>query len=189
MPGRSFGPLANRDCPMCGSGRKRTILPDQYYQLADLDRMSVVECEDCSLLFTDPIPTPAWLDAFLNPEVNAPWREPVWTSLEWQKEHSTEKFADGLKIIRKLMPQGTLLDVGTGPGLFVRMAEEAGYDSLGLDVLPEGIKRAVELGIPVLADDPGNNTLEGKFDIVTLWCVVAHEPNFTDLVKPWPRFL
>ena len=181
--GRSFGPLEHRNCPLCDSDRKRTVLVDQYYPLADLDHMSIVECECCSLMFTDPIPTKNWLDTFLNPKINIWWDQPVWTTLEWQGQNSTAKFADGLKIIRQLAPSGTLIDVGTGPGLFVRMAEEAGYQAVGLDVLPEGVRRAADHGIRVIADDLSSPRFNGQFDIVTLWCVIAHEPAFAGLVR------
>jgi hypothetical protein len=37
---------------------------------------------------------------------------------------TSAKFLDGLAILKRLAAAGRLLDVGTGPGLFVRLARE-----------------------------------------------------------------
>lgn len=180
---QSFGPLEHRYCPMCGERENQPILENQYYALAELDVMSIVECESCSLMFTNPIPSLIWNQTFLNPQVNTFWTEPVWMTLEWQRQWAREKFTDGLRILRRLTPAGTLLDVGTGPGLFVRMAQEAGYRATGLDILPEGVERARGHNIPVIYSTVSDVSHSQKFSIVTLWCVIAHDPKCVDLLK------
>ena len=186
---QSFGPLEHRDCPLCGNTRYRSVLENQYYPLAELDVMSVAECQRCSLIFTNPIPSAKWYETFLSPKVNIWWDEPVWTTYEWQDQNSRDKFIDGLSIIRRILPNGTLIDVGTGPGLFVRLALETGYSAVGFDILPEGVTRAKTHNIPIVLGKSSGMEFNAKFDVVTLWCVIAHEANFVELVRDCRRAL
>jgi SAM-dependent methyltransferase len=182
----SFGALAGRTCPLCGGARGRAVLAGQYYAQASLDVMAVVECAGCGFLFTDPIPTAGWFDKYLDRRTNPWWGDDGgWMTLHWQQEHEREKFEDGLAIVRRLRGAGSLLDVGCGPGLFVQMARAAGIDAVGVDVfakvVPEGDDHLTCL--PVASLPPAS------VDIVTLWCVVAHEPDVRGLLRECRRVL
>src|SRR5438132_637249 len=51
----SLGALTDRACPCCGTRLRTTLLEDQYLADAPADKMSVVECRGCSLIYTAPI--------------------------------------------------------------------------------------------------------------------------------------
>ncbi|HZT84235.1 MAG TPA: class I SAM-dependent methyltransferase [Gaiellaceae bacterium] len=68
-----------------------------------------------------------------------------------------------------LLPRGRLLDLGGGIGEFAGIALEEGWDAYSFDTSPEATAAAQErLGERALAVPAGG------FDVVTLWCVVAH---------------
>lgn len=70
------------------------------------------------------------------------------------------------------LPQGRLLDLGGGVGEFAGIALEAGWDAYSFDTSPDATAAAHErLGSRALTT-PGTG-----FDVVTLWCVIAHLPE------------
>ena len=182
----SFGALVDRACPVCGGARGRALLAGQYYALASLDLMDVVECHACRFVFTDPIPTSGWFDSYLDRRTNPWWGDDGgWMTLHWQQEHEREKFEDGLDLVRRHARPGKLLDVGCGPGLFVTMAREAGMEAMGVDVfagvVPDGDEHLKCLSVAALP--------AASVDVLTLWCVVAHEPDVLGLLRECRRVL
>ncbi|MGJ6962118.1 class I SAM-dependent methyltransferase [Streptosporangium sp. G11] len=77
-----------------------------------------------------------------------------------------------------------LLDFGCGAGLFLRLAEQRGFDAVGIDLSPDSVATANErlttarayLGAP--EDVP--EIAAGGFDVITLWSVLAHLPRPVD---------
>jgi SAM-dependent methyltransferase len=67
------------------------------------------------------------------------------------------------------LPHGRLLDLGGGVGEFVSVAVDAGWDAYSYDTSPEATAAARQrIGSRALMRvAPG-------FDVVTLWCVIAH---------------
>jgi len=67
------------------------------------------------------------------------------------------------------LPRGRLLDLGGGTGEFAGIAVDAGWDAYSFDTSPEATKAARErLG------DRALTAAGSGFDLVTLWCVIAH---------------
>jgi SAM-dependent methyltransferase len=68
-----------------------------------------------------------------------------------------------------VLPRGKLLDLGGGIGEFAGIAVDAGWDAYSFDTSPEATEAARQR--------LGGRALTGPasgFDIVTLWCVIAH---------------
>lgn len=75
------------------------------------------------------------------------------------------------------LPRGRLLDLGGGVGEFAGMAVDAGWDAFSYDTSAEATAAARErIGSRALA------TAESDFDVVTLWCVIAHVPDPGELL-------
>lgn len=91
------------------------------------------------------------------------------------REH-VEIINDDLAIIRRQMAAaGSILDVGAGPANFVRLAREAGYRALALDVEPSARTIWRPNGIPgVLADGFRLPFRDGAFDVVRIKEVIEH---------------
>lgn len=71
-----------------------------------------------------------------------------------------------------MLPQGRLLDLGGGVGEFASVAIDAGRDAYSYDTSPDATAAARER--------IGSHALEeavSGFDVVTLWCVIAHVPE------------
>jgi SAM-dependent methyltransferase len=75
------------------------------------------------------------------------------------------------------LPPGRLLDLGGGVGEFAGVAAGAGWDAYSYDTSPDATAAA--------RDRIGSRALEqasSDFDVVTLWCVIAHVPDPGDLL-------
>jgi SAM-dependent methyltransferase len=91
------------------------------------------------------------------------------------REH-LELIEGDLQVIRREM-QGArrILDVGAGPATFVRMARQAGYDAIALDIEPGAGDLWSANGLPgVLADGFRLPFRAGAFDIVRIKEVIEH---------------
>jgi SAM-dependent methyltransferase len=84
------------------------------------------------------------------------------------------------------LPTGRLLDVGGGVGEFARVALEEGRDAYSLDSSETATGAAAE----TLGDRAIRTVPEGeRFDVVTLWCVIAHVTDPTGLLEYAGRWL
>lgn len=72
---------------------------------------------------------------------------------------------------------GGLLDIGGGNGHFARCALDSGWDAYSMDVS----EHAAGVAARQLGEHRSFTSLpqelEGKLDVVTLWCVIAHLPD------------
>lgn len=88
-------------------------------------------------------------------------------------------FTAALGLLERATDQRRLLDVGGGIGFFSELALEHGWDAYSLDISPAATALAAER----IGRDRALLSLKdptvGSFDVVTLWCVVAHtlEPH------------
>jgi SAM-dependent methyltransferase len=145
-------------CPIC-SGRGST-----YY----IENGRRFERCRCGLVFQNPRPTDTWLhQAIYQPYDEGEAHE---DQMEALYDHAAS-----------VLPRGRILDIGSGPGVFVRKMRALGWDAEGIDLCVGPEKR----GDFLTAD------LEGPFDAVTAFYVLEHvsDPHrfikkITDLLRP-----
>lgn len=95
----------------------------------------------------------------------------------WENKHTSDPYWVEAKrryflSALDMLPQGKLLDLGGGIGEFAGIALEAGWDAYSFDTSPDATKAAQErLG------DRALTAPKTGFDVVTLWCVIAHLPE------------
>jgi 2-polyprenyl-3-methyl-5-hydroxy-6-metoxy-1,4-benzoquinol methylase len=85
-----------------------------------------------------------------------------------------------------------ILDVGCHVGLFVLLAQEAGFDCRGIDVSADAIRAGTEhLGLRGLraATLEEAGFADGSFDGLVVWDVLEHVPDLANLVAHCARVL
>lgn len=95
-----------------------------------------------------------------------------------QKLRQIEKFCN---------TKGNLIDVGAGTGDFLLTARKRGWKVTGTEPNPQARAKAEKKGIPLV-----NNTQSlqgGQFQVVTLWHVLEHVPDFDAQIKEIHRLL
>lgn len=172
-------------CAVCGGGAFRARYPstipdddtpaDRYFG-SSRERagyLSIVHCESCGLMMTNPQDDPSTLAAIYHAHVD--------TAYDEDRDNRRRAARDYLAVVEKYYPsKGRLLDVGCGTGAFVRIAGERGWMAEGVDPAEWMIERAraqcptarFHVGEPWLVE------LErGSLDVVTLWNVLEHVPD------------
>jgi 2-polyprenyl-3-methyl-5-hydroxy-6-metoxy-1,4-benzoquinol methylase len=169
--GRLRGDLSRpRACPLCSADRPRLLFTK--------DGFPHNRCCDCGMVYVAPVLREERLhshylgeDSYTRVLMN-----------EVQMEMDRKKFRYGLELIESFVPaRGRLLDVGCGPGVFLEVARERGWQVEGLEFNAWCVERVRGLGIPVV-DSPLEEAQlpQGAYQCVTLWTVLEH------IVEPRP---
>ena len=156
-------------CPICGS--------NEAYPALEWQGSRMVQCHSCSLLYRNPRPTVSDLRGSYTDK---------WTSLEWEErvgDRRTQQFRRFFDSFAD--PPGRLLDIGCGYGFFLKMAEEHGWEAVGVDLDPKGIAYAKgRLDVNAILGDLRDVHLpDSSFDLVTLWNVVECVPDPLELLR------
>lgn len=157
-------------CDLCGSKERTILLPIKV----DGYESAVVRCMACGLIYCTPIPKLEWTVA-LHSSIQRFYDLPFVLT-------NVPNYIEGLQIIkREKGSSGNLLDVGCGSGIFLLIAEKAGFSVQGCDIQQEHIAFAKQfLGFRVqLGDVESLEFKEGQYDFITLWDVIEHlrRPN------------
>jgi len=154
-------------CPICGSKSIYNYFKDDPY---------LKECKDCKIVFTYPVPED--LSEAYDEEYYKIWHD---------KQHiqRVKLWRRRLKTVKKFCKSGKLLDVGTGDGLFLKVAKTANFDVYGTEISTAAVRAAkslYDLDIHLIKIE--NADLEGNsFDVITIWHVIEHVTNPLEVLK------
>lgn len=157
------------NCPLCDANN---------FNKLDSDRgLSVVQCKDCDLIYTNPRAKNAEENYF--GEADIYYNEARLIFKGKKVHHRDRNYEYELKKIQTVKPKGKLLDVGTNMGFFLRKAKELGYETEGVEPSPslseiarENWKLKIHTSYLEDADLP-----KGNYDIITLIDVFEHVTN------------
>ncbi|MDR3038743.1 MAG: class I SAM-dependent methyltransferase [Candidatus Adiutrix sp.] len=159
-----------RRCPVCdappGTG------------LFIKDGFRHVKCPNCGLIYVSLILREDIMEKY--------WREETaWSAVLGsapQMEMDRLKYQYGLDLVSWRVPGRRLLDIGSGPGGFIRLAGEAGWETTALELSLENSRRMAADGHKVIVKQLETADLPSKsFDLICLWEVLEHlaEPGLT----------
>lgn len=150
-----------RNCPVCGSGRHRTLLNKNGGQY--------VICNECEMLFLNPVFKDEELIEYYknNNEIQA-------AAHENESAFYRRIYNAGLDMIAKVKSKGALLDIGCSSGLFLDIARERGFVTQGVELNKVEVRIAGSKG-HVVWDMPIQQIPNTQaFDVITLWDVFEH---------------
>ena len=112
--------------------------------LASVNKFKIIDCENCNFIHSWPIPSKKDLDNFYEKQFYESKRKKDYFSNQkrqnkwWDKIflNRLERFED---IIKK---KGSIIDIGCGPGFFIKTAQKNGWKAYGIDPSPSVIKIA-----------------------------------------------
>jgi 2-polyprenyl-3-methyl-5-hydroxy-6-metoxy-1,4-benzoquinol methylase len=176
-------------CPACLAVRTRRAF--------EAGGQEFKRCRSCHTLFVDPPPSAEdtrdiYADRryFLNPRFGLGDHYGYKDYLA-DRDEIEEKFAGILGQIENYVPTGELLDLGSGPGLLVAVANARGWNARGLDLNPWAVEYAqAELGQPVEHGSLEEAQLpEGSLDALTMMDVIEHVPDPNRLLEHAARVI
>jgi len=142
-------------CPLCGPARG--VLPRFSF-----DPFRVVECRNCGLRFLSPRLTQASNLGLYQGEAyyRSTSQGRGYDQYLGVKENWRKTFAGRLRLINRYRSSGRVLDVGCGPGFFLEVAAEMGYEPWGVD--------PSDYIVRVAQKQFGKQILEGTIETVDL---------------------
>lgn len=155
--------LEHVPCDLCGADAYRVLYrkPDNWLRL-DLFQFPVVECTGCGLVYVNPRPNMAQMDAFY--------------PKDYHHGRDTDAFTARYRRQKALLPSlagKRILDIGCARGDFLSfLLDEEDFDAHGVDAFSPGVsdprisfahRALTEVGYPAEA-----------FDVVMAWAVFEH---------------
>jgi 2-polyprenyl-3-methyl-5-hydroxy-6-metoxy-1,4-benzoquinol methylase len=172
-------------CPLCEGERVSRIFPiDQDYaarmsgeELEDVD-IDVAQCLVCGHQFVAPVPSEDFLVAFYASYMSAAksgfYEQRYSRTIPDSFRNYYGKWLDKVISFRQGNP-GDLLDIGSGLGMFLRLAQEKGFHVVGIETNAEAAKYlAREYQIEVSNSLLENYSRTKQFDVVSMWDLLEH---------------
>jgi len=96
--------------------------------------------------------------------------------LQTEVLHARKRFRKRIKEIKRLRFAGSLLDIGCGPGFFLKLASDEGYAVSGIELsqwASEYAKKHFSLNV-ITGELKDAGFAPDTFDIITLWHILEH---------------
>lgn len=155
-------------CPICSEASVPYVKKQSY---------TFYRCPKCSLIFLYPLPSLSSTKTFYSEEYFRGKKPGFgYTDYEADKRPMRSTFLCYLSILKRFAPeQGTLLDVGTSTGYFLKLAKESGWKALGLEISPYAVKIGQDAGLPITQGTLEESDLPaGSLTAITGWDVFEH---------------
>lgn len=164
-------------CNLCGHYDFRVIEKDE-------SSFQVLKCNHCALVFVDPQPDSDELRDHYSENYYSEW-------INQQKKKRVRMWQNRLNKIQRHRAKGTLLDVGCGEGLFLKLAQKNGWHISGSELSPYASKYATDtLKTDIFCGDfIEAEFVDNSFDVVTLWHVLEHVEDPKNYLKEIHRIL
>jgi len=179
-----------KKCPVCGSEKQHSFLDAKDHNVSK-DIFTIVECEDCSFRYTNPIPTEDTIGEYYKSEnyvshsgtkkglVNKVYHIVRNRAIK-QKENLATKHSNGK----------TILDIGCGTGDFLGHCKSQNWKTLGLEPDDSARKIALEKNqIEARKLEHLYELDENTFDVISMWHVLEHVYNLNQDIKQYKKIL
>ncbi|MBW7956373.1 MAG: class I SAM-dependent methyltransferase [Deltaproteobacteria bacterium] len=148
----------------------------------------IIDCAECGFIHMDPVPEPSELERVYAEEYYRDEKplfiERVIEDLDWWRSVYDERFdflesrlGDGMR---------SILDIGSGPGYFLKRGMERGWSGLGIEPSRQAAAHAMTLGVEVINGFFNEETASGikrRFDALHLSEVLEHVPQPEALLR------
>lgn len=154
-------------CPLCNGTDFKCLAKER-------GSLGVVICNSCSLIYTNPRAIGAEENYFGNAQTYYQEARLIFNGKK--KHHRDRNYEYELREIKKIKSSGSLLDIGTNMGFFLRKAREFGFETEGVEPSPALSKIAREQFNLKIRNSffEGSDFTPGSFDIITMIDVFEH---------------
>ena len=171
-------------CYLCGKSRFKDLGQSKCPILTPNNHL--VKCENCGLVFINPMPDEKELSKIYSTEYRLGYQSWVGKILNF---YNRTVFAADAKFIKRYIKRGKIIDIGYGSGEMLS-ALGPGWDKYGFDVYSKTADRIEiekRLGIKTLESLGGLK--DNSFDLVILRNVIEHTTEFRSLLGDSYRLL
>jgi 2-polyprenyl-3-methyl-5-hydroxy-6-metoxy-1,4-benzoquinol methylase len=158
-----------RACPTCEERG--------YHLFLEKGHLSLVQCNGCGMIYTNPIDAALVSGEFYDQLANPFYLSPD----KLQSDYAPVRFERELRLFRRFCKKGRVLDVGCSTGAFLYQLQHRfgnDYEVQGIDVVGPALDYAEQQGVPVLRESFLKIEFPEKtFSAVTFWAVMEHLAN------------
>lgn len=186
-------------CPICNKSDIDNLLHTKDYSLTR-ESFDIIECANCSLKYTFPIPPADQIAPYYNfpdyishTDTKTGWMNQLYHAVRKrtldQKSSWVQSLFTGYK--------GKLLEIGAGTGAFANAMHEKNWEITALEPDASSRQKALEnYNLHLLATDTLYQIEENTQDVICLWHVLEHVHDlkgyfktFTKILKPNGRLI
>jgi SAM-dependent methyltransferase len=154
--------------------------------LSRIKSHEVIACAVCGFTHVVPLPDPAELESAYREQYYAEEKPTFLQHAGEDQDWAEIAWRDRLDAFAKLLPaeRRHLLDIGCGPGFFLKTAKDHGWRVMGVEPSRQAAAHARGLGVQVVEGffNGESATGLGRFDVVHLNNVLEHVPNPVELI-------
>lgn len=148
---------------------------------------NVITCAICDFRHVVPLPRPEALEEAYRENYYAEEKPTYLTYAGEDSEWAEIASRDRLEMFERMLPLGRrrLLDIGSGPGFFLKTALERGWNVRGIEPSRQAAEHARGLGVEVTEGFFNAQTAAtlGTYDVAHLNNVLEHVPNPREIVS------
>jgi len=169
-------------CPICGSDNLKKHLELKDYSISK-ETFSLVKCESCSFVITNPRPSNNDLSRYYESEdyiSHSGTKKGLINSLyhKFQKLNLKLKY----KAIAKYVPRGTWMDYGAGNGAFLNFLKSKNLSSEGYEPDEKARKLGNSKGVKI--ENSTNYKKSSKqYAAISMWHVLEHIPELNEIIE------
>ena len=177
--------VLKRKCAVCSSEDCR-----QLYEVKDY---RIVKCKHCGFVYLDLAHEQSLTGIYQEEYFKGTFdSEETFNVSGWDyfdPVHYSEVLLhsrQALDTIERFLPPGKILDVGCGPGIFLRETLSKGWDPYGFDISDFAVQYAIEkLGLPNVKkmNVKEMNYVDNSFDVITMFHIIEHVPYPRELLE------
>ena len=144
-------------------------------------KYNVIDCRICKFIHIIPVPSDQELNSFYDNEFYQKTKSNYISKNENEMDYWDLVFDEKLVTIEKLISSKSkrILDIGSGPGFFLRRAKRRGWNVIGVEPSPLASNYANKQNIPTIQKFFQEVTPSeiGKFDAIHTFDVLEHVNN------------
>lgn len=172
-----------------GAAAAETIIACQGHEGPRVTRAKgydVIACQACGFRHVVPLPEPAALESAYRETYYADEKPTFLAHAGEDQAWAQLSQDDRLDVMEALLPRPRrrLLDIGSGPGFFLKTAKNRGWQVMGIEPSRQAAAHARDLGVEVTEGFFNAETAAklGRFDAVHLNNVLEHVPDPANIV-------
>jgi len=155
-------------------------------RLAAVNGFDIIACEMCGFRHAVPLPDPAALEQEYREKYYVQEKPTFLAHAAEDQEWANLAQSDRLESFARVLGAGRrrLLDIGSGPGFFLKAAKDRGWQALGIEPSRQAAAHARTLGVEVVEGffDAACASALGQFDAVHMNNVLEHIPAPIELL-------
>lgn len=159
-----------------------------FIEYCKVQTYSILKCEKCGVGVTAPFPTKEQLIEFNRKTYDVEQRIQIYLS---RQDYFKKRYEGYIKNIKATKKDGKLLDIGCNIGLFMKVAQQAGFDVKGVEL---------NAGCALYGKEKFHLDIDSKylediafpdetFDVITLFDVLEHIPDMNGFIDELRRVL